>query len=246
MIEARPSAPHPAPSPPTARSCFQRKAPTATPISTPSDRTERDGARSPTSARTTRTQRSHPTAGRSRSCTSSKTCLPRSRRSRSTEASSPGSRIAGWIASDPAWSPDGTEIAFVTSGVDSVLLSVLDRSGRLSRSLLDVVTSITSPSWSPDGSWIAFGVVPEAIPRVGWHHPVEHADRTSTRRDRRYRGRSRVVAGRLPDRVPSDRERRATRSGRSHRRGPMSVSWRSRSKASLGRTSRGRRMGRPC
>jgi hypothetical protein len=67
----------------------------------------------------------------------------------------------GYFVDDPAWSPDGTEVAYVFSGVDSILLGILNRNGQLSRSLLDVVTSIASPSWSPDGSRIAISVVPQ-------------------------------------------------------------------------------------
>jgi len=61
---------------------------------------------------------------------------------------------------DPAWSPDGTEIAFVTTGIDSILLTVMDRNGQPTRRLLEALTQIASPSWSPDGMRIALGVMP--------------------------------------------------------------------------------------
>jgi hypothetical protein len=71
----------------------------------------------------------------------------------------------GIFVDDPAWSPDGSELAFVTSGVDSHLLQIIDANGRSPRYLLDVaLASIASPSWSPDGTRIAFGLLPEGSP----------------------------------------------------------------------------------
>jgi WD40-like Beta Propeller Repeat len=66
----------------------------------------------------------------------------------------------GVFVDDPAWSPDGSEIAFVTSGIDSMWVQMVDVNGQLTRSFLDVATTIASPSWSPDGTQIALGVVP--------------------------------------------------------------------------------------
>ncbi|MFN2627346.1 MAG: hypothetical protein ABR569_01765 [Gaiellaceae bacterium] len=57
-------------------------------------------------------------------------------------------------ASDPAWSPDGSQIAYVTSSG----IHVADVSGRaLSNDLLLAsTTGATQPAWSPDGSQIAY------------------------------------------------------------------------------------------
>lgn len=50
----------------------------------------------------------------------------------------------------PAWSPDGSQVAFVRNGK----LAVTNAAGTNVRSL-EVAASW--PAWSPDGSWIAFG-----------------------------------------------------------------------------------------
>jgi dipeptidyl aminopeptidase/acylaminoacyl peptidase len=67
-----------------------------------------------------------------------------------------------WDDSKPAWSPDGTQIAYVSNhsdnrwyrpGDDIYVLSVQDGS---SRCLTDGSRSCNAPSWSPDGETIAF------------------------------------------------------------------------------------------
>ncbi|TFH38076.1 MAG: hypothetical protein E4G99_00600, partial [Anaerolineales bacterium] len=60
---------------------------------------------------------------------------------------------------DPAWSPDGTQIAYVAydSGSESVNLMHVDGSG--SHSLVDGRT----PAWSPDGTLLAFARYKDGI-----------------------------------------------------------------------------------
>jgi Tol biopolymer transport system component len=67
---------------------------------------------------------------------------------------------------EPAYSPDGTRIAFVRDrklveagdGVDESALFVVDLDGRNERQLTDWVGSVGNPSWSPDGSTIVFQI----------------------------------------------------------------------------------------
>lgn len=56
---------------------------------------------------------------------------------------------------DPAWSPDGSEIAFVRQRRDDSRIIVTDDAGRDARVLM-VGGANSSPSWSPDGSELVF------------------------------------------------------------------------------------------
>ena len=86
---------------------------------------------------------------------------------------------ATW-ASDLAWSPDGSKLAFARSTSDgaSFGLWVMDADGSNQRSLTEVA-SAQSPAWSPDGRQIAFTGL-----RPGTDHDtlsVMDADGTGTR-----------------------------------------------------------------
>jgi len=60
-------------------------------------------------------------------------------------------------ATSPAWSPDGTTIAFVQDLNHLALMDVADGSSQI----VATSTPASGPAWSPDGSWIAF--VSEAV-----------------------------------------------------------------------------------
>jgi Tol biopolymer transport system component len=59
--------------------------------------------------------------------------------------------------SDPAWSPDGSRIAFQSKTVgDQFDLWVMDADGGNAAQLTQDVNEDRNPAWSPDGDWIAF------------------------------------------------------------------------------------------
>jgi Tol biopolymer transport system component len=61
------------------------------------------------------------------------------------------------IDSDPAWSPDGTQIAFQSNrSVGELNIWVMDDDGTNPVQLTSNVNEDRHPAWSPDGDWIAF------------------------------------------------------------------------------------------
>ncbi|MCE2398968.1 MAG: PD40 domain-containing protein, partial [Gemmatimonadetes bacterium] len=56
----------------------------------------------------------------------------------------------------PAWSPDGTEIAFASLRDHIVNIYVMDADGGNQTRLTGNRTLVDNPAWSPDGTRIAF------------------------------------------------------------------------------------------
>src|SRR5437660_1344503 len=65
-------------------------------------------------------------------------------------------------ASDPAWSPDSSRIAFVSDG-----LQVANGNGSNVRALTTINASFSKPKWSPDGKRIAVLAIESASRKGG-------------------------------------------------------------------------------
>lgn len=88
-----------------------------------------------------------------------------------------------WLATaaagnfEPAVSPDGTQVAFVTSRDGDPELYVMDADGENQRRLTAFHKEDWAPVWSPDGEWIAFASNREGRARIF----VVRPDGTGTR-----------------------------------------------------------------
>jgi Tol biopolymer transport system component len=78
---------------------------------------------------------------------------------------------------DPAWSPDGTRIAFASARAGSFDIYVMRADGTGTQRLTTTADNDQGPTWSPDGSQIAF-----ARSRDGGHVWVMEADGSDARR----------------------------------------------------------------
>jgi dipeptidyl aminopeptidase/acylaminoacyl peptidase len=65
--------------------------------------------------------------------------------------------VAGDRAEDrPRWSPDGSQIAFVSARDGSSQVWLVPSSGGEPRKLTSIATEASGVTWSPDGKWVAF------------------------------------------------------------------------------------------
>lgn len=95
----------------------------------------------------------------------------------------PGDGLAPDFAADsnPAWSPDGTQIAFERGTEDQLDLFIMNSDGTNQRRLtqnLGTPYAEMRPVWSPDGSMIAFDAAPRSGISSVW---VMNADGTAQR-----------------------------------------------------------------
>jgi Tol biopolymer transport system component len=74
------------------------------------------------------------------------------------QAQLPGNQLTSDPANDlrPAWSPDGTKLAFFSNRSGSNNIWIMDADGRNQRQLTNDSADNRRPVWSPDGAWIAF------------------------------------------------------------------------------------------
>lgn len=72
----------------------------------------------------------------------------------------------------PAWSADGTKIAFISNRDYHFSLYVMNADGSNSRLVTDRVTEVAEPAWSPDGEKIAFTVGGGGT--IGFDRPVSN------------------------------------------------------------------------
>ena len=85
----------------------------------------------------------------------------------------------GTFLSRPAWSPDGSKIAYVSDRDGPANIWVIDIDGNESMRLTEHDSKDHSPAWSPDGEWIAFGSVRDA---PYWELYTMRADGTDLQR----------------------------------------------------------------
>jgi Tol biopolymer transport system component len=72
------------------------------------------------------------------------------------EAGDPATPEGLFFQTEPAWSPDGTRIAFTSKREGNVDIYVMDASGDGTTRLTSTNEDESSPSWSPDGRRIVF------------------------------------------------------------------------------------------
>ncbi|MFG3438202.1 prolyl oligopeptidase family serine peptidase [Nonomuraea sp. NPDC047897] len=73
----------------------------------------------------------------------------------------------GWADTAPAWSPDGSRIAFLRSGDGPSQVHLIPAAGGEPRQVTDLPMGAGAPRWSPDGLRIAFSAPVAVAPLTG-------------------------------------------------------------------------------
>ena len=68
---------------------------------------------------------------------------------------------------DPAWRPDGQQIAFARRDARGWRLYVMSADGRRLRAISPTFSDARAPAWSPDGRRLAFASLPLHVPTTG-------------------------------------------------------------------------------
>jgi dipeptidyl aminopeptidase/acylaminoacyl peptidase len=89
-------------------------------------------------------------------------------------AGAPVPSIKGTLDRDPAWSPDGRSLAFVSRRSGGYRLYVADENGEKPRMLVRQQNEVKRPHWSPDGSAIIY--FSKAASNAGWDLWMTAAD----------------------------------------------------------------------
>ena len=101
---------------------------------------------------------------------------------------------------EPAWSPDGSRIAFASTRDGNFEIYVMNADGSNQTRLTNNAAADDQPAWSPDGTRIAFKSNRDGIERDLRHERQRHRP-DPAHQQRGERLRSRLVARRHPDRL---------------------------------------------
>ncbi len=115
----------------------------------------------------------------------------------------------------PAWSPDGTKIAYAINYGGDQEVYVMDADGSNQTNLTDNEAHEAAPAWSPDGTKIAFRSFRDGNGEI-YVMDADGGNPDQPQQQRGFRGRTSLVAGREQDRLrnQSHRQRRGLRDER--------------------------------
>ena len=105
------------------------------------------------------------------------------------------------IELQPAWSPDGTKIAYTGSSIEQFEIFVVDAAGGTPVDVTNTSANESNAAWSPDGSQLAFTSTRDGNNEI-YRAPADGTG-LGDAADEQFRGRPRsgLVAGRAEARV---------------------------------------------